>query len=388
MWLALRYALLWALAFVASPGRGATQLQERPPWQGAVLLKDNRGCSAWQTPAGQSIESTVPCVAGRFHGVGRTQWRDAAGVTYWVLSLTPQSGLMWNNGKVVLSYAFDRIQTTLLECEPRNTWRRGITRIPDGAALEMDWLRDSILATALRQVAALCPTSPLRPDRGEVTLIWESSPVRIPDDYSKLSSRERGAFHMQLAGAQFGYGPTNQVLVLCINDDRGQPRINCAPPGTPRFPYYQAQQMLLASLAGEDNNRIKVAREVAEETARRSAAAAAQARRTNALRVVGANMEASWRDLAVNPYQFQGKVVALRAQFEAMSSATSARFGGGGLRSILVTGVPSTKFLKQDWFLLSLTGVELRSGVLTARYSASLQCAQDECRELAPPPGG
>ncbi len=146
---------------------------------------------------------------------------------------------------------------------------------------------------------------------------------------------------------------------------------------------------LASALAAADRERIARAAQSRELAVAEKARAERQAAHN---KVLPAGVEeVSLQQLSLNPYVYQGKIVAVLVQFEGMTSASTATFSGRG-GGLLVQGVPATRFTgRQAVMLRARVQGQTEQVVLGTKVAVPLLtfvdvyfCKQADCSEIRP----
>ena len=401
-----------ALAIIAVVAVSLSQLTGRAqqPASAARSIADSRGCKALlAVDPGMTLTSTVPCVDGWFEGNGAAQGKRN-GITELLINAQPESGLIFKQGRLVLSVDSDAFPVEITGCGQYGQSIRagGVMRVPDSLAAHDPILSRSLVSSGMRKIKAACPS--VRVGGRSYPLSHASLFVASDSVLQKVAAKALEVHLLKpqqfVLYCQNGRMPDSRDFsvsfrgdesrspqdVVCLEDYRWQPAV-------------REQEARIRSIATEEQaeaqQKVNAARKAeADRVAREQALRAAgqeQNRRAEADRIANERQKrltdirtrfgpftvVTIEEITPNPFAWQGKVVATCTAFERMLDPSTARFGA--VYSAVVTGVPTTRYQRaaSNQFLVArVTGQA--GGYPLLQYLTSLDGGGFNCAAFVP----
>jgi hypothetical protein len=273
--------------------------------------------------AGAIIQWRGNCVEGKAEGSGTLEW-FAEGVKYWTETFSERSGVLLRGGKRVSVLKADQVELKLTKCDKGIGYRHIEVRIPPDIDARQGVLISELLSWAERFAWDKCPAKEALSDKTRlsnvaVTMLQNEKKIAWARSYPKnLLSPSGDREWRESSYDLFNSSVANaQRLVATAQAEK------------------QKQQML------------------GQEQARKDAEARSQAevvkRRLAFIEKHSVNTWLSAGDLAVNPFQFEGKIVAVRTKLSQMVTPTRGIFSG----DFVVSEIPTNKIVDQKELIIA-----------------------------------
>jgi len=256
-----------------------------------------------------TIEWSGNCREGKADGAGTVRW-FTDGIHFWSETFSKNAGVLLKAGKRISVLDEKRVQLSMLRCDKRAGYRRVEARIPAEVDARQRVLIDDVLGPAERLAWEKCPAK--RAFSKKISL--DNVAVSIIQNGKEVASARSYPGDMIRDGGRVWQEYRNASVIEAIR---------------------KAEQKVAAARAARQKKRVQAqqkARRVAEERRQMQITE----RRSSFAKRYGVTKWVGHKELSINPFQFEGEVVALRTRLSSMLTATGGVFSG----DVVVSKIP------------------------------------------------